>query len=199
MTISKSKVKKAPIKTKKKEPTKKEVLTYSTALVVQEEDYKLTPKQELFVVYYVETCNATKSYIRAYRAKEEIKTNSKEYNVCKVEGSKLLSKPNIKKQIDIKMEALKNDSVASAQEILNFFTDVMRGKVKDQLGFETAVKDRLKAGTELARRYKLFEEEEQKNEETPPNININVVDNSRLEATLYNENKKGVIKDVKQK
>lgn len=50
------------------------------------------------------------------------------------------------------MEELKNESVATASEVMEFFTSVMRGEVKDQFGLEATLSDRTKAAQELARR-----------------------------------------------
>ena len=43
--------------------------------------------------------------------------------------------------------------VADADEVMEFYTAVMRGEVKDQFGLDTALSDRLKAGAELMKRY----------------------------------------------
>ena len=43
-------------------------------------------------------------------------------------------------------------NTASAQEVLYFFTRVMRGEVKDQFGLDAPLSERLKAATELAKR-----------------------------------------------
>ena len=52
---------------------------------------ELTPKQQLFCIYYIEEFNATKSYQKAFGSS---------YNVSMVEGCKLLRNPKIKEEID---------------------------------------------------------------------------------------------------
>ena len=42
--------------------------------------------------------------------------------------------------------------VADANEILKFYTSVMRGEVKDQFGLESSLSDRLKAADSLSKR-----------------------------------------------
>lgn len=46
---------------------------------------KLTPKQKMFVKYYVETLNATEAYEQAYKTKDRI--------IARVSGSRLLKNP----------------------------------------------------------------------------------------------------------
>ena len=55
------------------------------------ENTELTEKQRLFCIYYIEDFNATKAYKKAYDCS---------YATAKVNGSKLLSNTNIKKEID---------------------------------------------------------------------------------------------------
>ena len=45
------------------------------------------------------------------------------------------------------------ERVASADEVIAFYTAVMRGEVKDQFGIEASLSDRLKAGENLMKRY----------------------------------------------
>ena len=91
-------------------------------------------------------------------------------------------------------EAEEKKAIADADEILEFITAVIRGEVKDQLGFETSVKDRLTASKMLADRYKLFDkpkepvDEKEEEEKNKSKVIIEVVDNSDLEKVLY-ENK----------
>ena len=93
-----------------------------------------------------------------------------------------------------KEEAEEKKAIADADEILEFITAVIRGEVKDQLGFETSVKDRLTASKMLADRYKLFDkpkepvDEKEEEEKNKAKVIIEVVDNSDLEKVLY-ENK----------
>lgn len=43
--------------------------------------------------------------------------------------------------------------VADANEVIEFYTAVMRGEVKDQFGLDASLSDRLKAGDSLMKRY----------------------------------------------
>lgn len=159
-------------------------------IVIPEESKKLTHKQIIFCEEYIKTQNGTKSYLKIH---PNVKTES-----ARVLADRLLRKVNIKKYIEERLkpiqEAEVKQAIADANEVLEFVTAVLRGEVKDQLGFETSVKDRLSASKLLASRYKLFEapkeEEKDNKEENEHKVIVEVVDNSALEKVLYEENKK---------
>lgn len=159
----------------------------NTKVVVPPEAKKLSHKQILFCEEYIKCQNATKSYLASH-------PNVKE-STAKTEGCKLLNKSNIKAYIEERLKPKEEEeerkAIADANEILEFITAVVRGEVKDQLGFETSVKDRLTASKMLADRYRLFDkptENENGEEEKNAKVIIEVVNNSNLEKVLY-ENK----------
>ena len=103
----------------------------------------LTPKQKAFADYYIECGNSTEAARKAgYSAK-----------ASRFIGSENLTKPNISAYIAARMQAQNEARVASADEVLQFFSSVMRGEVKDQFGLDAALSDRLNAGKELMKRY----------------------------------------------
>ena len=104
--------------------------------------YGLTQKQLDFCIAYVETGNASESCRRAGYSK----------STCKYQGSQLLTNQRIKDKIyDLRHDAVKL-KIASGQEVMDFFTRVMNGEVKDQFSLEPSLSDRLKAAVELAKR-----------------------------------------------
>ena len=65
----------------------------------------------------------------------------------------MLNQPNVKKEIvRVINEELKPETVATAQEVMSYFTAVMRGEVKDQFGLEAPLSERTRAAQELAKR-----------------------------------------------
>ena len=103
----------------------------------------LTPKQKAFADYYIECGNATKAAKRAgYSARTAARI-----------GSENLQKLDISEYIARRTQAQNEARVASADEVLQFFSSVMRGEVKDQFGLDAALSDRLNAGKELMKRY----------------------------------------------
>lgn len=103
----------------------------------------LTPKQKAFADYYIECGNATEA---ARKAGYSEKT-------CRSIGAENLTKPDISAYIAERMQPIEKDRIASADEVLAFFSSVMRGEVKDQFGLDAALSDRLNAGKELMKRH----------------------------------------------
>lgn len=126
---------------------------------IVDDNYKLTKKQLDFCIYYTETGNGTQSAIRA---------GYKE-TTARWQASNLLTKPNIRRKIhDLQHQDVKH-RIATANEVMDFFTRVMNGQVKDQFGLEASLSDRLKAANELAKR---TVDIEQKAEEKDNSIHI---------------------------
>lgn len=103
----------------------------------------LTPKQKAFADAYIETGNASEA---ARRAGYSEKT-------AKQMGSENLSKRDVSEYIKSRMADLEAQHVATADEVMRFFSSVMRGEVKDQFGLDASLQDRLNAGKELMKRY----------------------------------------------
>ncbi|WP_412842039.1 terminase small subunit [Clostridium tertium] len=107
---------------------------------------KLTPKQKAFADYYIETGNATESARRAgYKGK----------NLNRI-ASENLSKLDIKQYIDERIAKIEDERIAKGEEVLRYLTRVMRGEEKDQFGLDAALQDRTKAAELLGKRYRLF-------------------------------------------
>lgn len=103
----------------------------------------LTPKQKAFADYYIETGNASEAARRAgYSAKNA-------NNIA----SENLAKPNISAYIAKRLKPTEENRVASADEVVQFYTAVMRGEVKDQFGLDAALTERLKAADALMKRH----------------------------------------------
>jgi len=124
---------------------------------------KLTERQKAFCDYYIETLNATEA---ARRAGYSEKT-------AKEIGCENLTKPNIQAYIQERMEQMDKKRIASAEEVLEYLTKVMRGEEKEKLleyneeGEETivsvppSIRERTKAAELLGKRYALFIEKGQ--------------------------------------
>ncbi len=103
----------------------------------------LTPKQQAFADYYIETGNATEA------AKKAGYSPRTAYS----QGSRLLKVAEVSVYISERMAAQAKKRIASADEVIEFYTAVMRGQVKDQFGLDPSLADRLKAGDSLMKRY----------------------------------------------
>lgn len=103
----------------------------------------LTPKQKAFADYYIECGNASEAARKA---------GYSEKNANNI-ASENLAKPDISAYIAERMGKQDLERVASADEVLRFYTDVMRGNIKDAFGLEASLSERLKAADSLSKRY----------------------------------------------
>lgn len=104
---------------------------------------KLTPKQKAFADEYLKCGNATEA---AKKAGYSEKT-------AKEIGAQNLSKLNILAYIEERQKQIDNSRIADVKEVLEFYSSVLRGEIKDQFDMDAALSDRLAAGRELMKRY----------------------------------------------
>lgn len=125
----------------------------------------MTDNQRKFCDEYLIDCNATRAYKAAY---PRIKND----NVAKSAGNRLLTFVDIKEYIQTRLDEMASAKVATAEEIIQYLTSVMRGKSTSEIvvitgygdGYSTAEKvkknpdekERLKAAELLGKRYGLF-------------------------------------------
>lgn len=106
-------------------------------------DEKLTPKQRRFCEEYLKSGNATEAAKKAgYKEK-----------AAHSMGAENIRKPAISAYIKRRTDEQEAALVADSNEILKFYTAVMRGEVKNQFGMDASLSDRLKAGDSLMKRY----------------------------------------------
>lgn len=65
---------------------------------------------------------------------------------------RLMHQENVKAEINRIMDEIKKESVATADEVMQYLTAVMRGEVKDQFGLDAPLTERTRAAQELAKR-----------------------------------------------
>ena len=113
---------------------------------------KLTPKQQKFIDYYIQTGNATEA------AKLVGYSSKTAYSI----GNENLNKPEIKQAIDERLKQLESERIAEAKEIMEVLTTIIRGKTDEEilmqvkgkvqrLNKRTSVRDRLRAMELLAK------------------------------------------------
>lgn len=102
----------------------------------------LTPKQKAFADYYVECGNATEAAKRAGYSE----SSAKEI------GCENLTKPNISAYIAERTAPTEQKRIATGDEVMEFFTAVMRGEIKDAFDLPPSLADRKDAAKELAKR-----------------------------------------------
>lgn len=114
---------------------------------------ELTPKQKAFCDEYLIDLNGTRAYKETYKS---VKSDA----AARVNASRLLAKANAKEYIAEKMKKIQSEKTADLEEVIRFFSSVMRGEEKDQFDLDTAISDRLSAGRELMRWYEKADGEE---------------------------------------
>lgn len=102
----------------------------------------LTPKQQAFADYYLETGNATESAKRAGYSEQTA------YSI----GNENLKKPEISAYIEERLKEINSKRIATIDEVMQFYTSILRGEEKDQFGLDASLTDRIKAGQELIKR-----------------------------------------------
>ena len=103
----------------------------------------MNQRQKAFADFYIETHNAAEAARRAGyspRSANQI-------------GHENLTKPDIAGYIAERLSAQDEKRVAKADEVMAFFTAVMRGEIPESDGKRVYMADRLKAATELSKRY----------------------------------------------
>lgn len=134
---------------------------------------KITDKQMIFANEYLIDLNATRAYKKAY-------PNVKKDSAARANGSKLLTKTNIKNYIDEQLKKIEDESIANATEVMKYLTKVMRNETSEEVviacegGYAKvdktpSEKDRLKAAELLGKRYRLFVDKV----ESDSNVNVN--------------------------
>lgn len=104
---------------------------------------KLTPKQKAFADEYLICGNATEAAKKAgYKEK-----------AAYAMGAENLKKPQISAYIAERQKQIEDSRIADIKEVMEFYSAVLRGKVKDQFDMEASLSDRLAAGRELMKRY----------------------------------------------
>ena len=118
-----------------------ETQTHRHSLVTHTK-HKRTFREAKFIDVFMETGD------KAYSAKEA-GFKVKNFNT---KANALLKLDYIHEEIAYRTELYHNALVADRDEILQYFTAVMRGQLKDQFGFDAPLAERTKAAIELSKR-----------------------------------------------
>ena len=113
---------------------------------------EISQAQKNFVDYFIARGNQTEAYKKAY-------PKCKNDNSAAASASKLLRNNKVKQYLDARMAAVDSDKIATAEDVLEYLTSVMRGEEKDQFGLDASLSDRTKAAELLGKRYMLFKEQ----------------------------------------
>ena len=136
----------------------------------------LKPQLKAFADYYIETGNEVQSAIKAGYSE----------NYAKAQAYKLLENVGVQEYIAERVKPTEENRIASGQEVMEFFTAVMRGEIKDAFDLPPSLADRKDAAKELAKRTVDIEARKAdadiiKNMQTVADILLNAVPDRNIE------------------
>lgn len=122
----------------------------------------MTDKQKKFADEYLIDLNATQAAIRAGYSEKTA------YSI----GDENLKKPEIKAYIEAQLDAMHNDSIATAEEVLGYLTSVLRAESRSRVVIGTPMgaqeidkppdeKERLKAAELLGKYHAIWTDRSQ--------------------------------------
>lgn len=107
-------------------------------------ELKVSEQEKKWAESYVRTLNLTQACRDAgFEGTDE---------VLRQKGRRLVTKVHVQEYIATIIERNKEKEerrIASIEEVMQFYSDVMNGKVKDQFGLEAQLSDRIKAAQSL--------------------------------------------------
>ena len=101
----------------------------------------MNKRQRDFAEYYIQCGNAAEAARKAGYSERTARSI----------GQENLTKPDISDYISGRMEELRKKQIATSDEVVIFFTSILRGE--EQNGETPAIKYRLEAGKELLKRF----------------------------------------------
>lgn len=102
----------------------------------------LNEREKIFCREYIKTGNGQQSAIKAGYAPKTARSKA----------SQLLTKISVKQEIARLSEKREKKAIMDANEVMELFSAIARGEVKDQFGLDASLNDRLKAMNEIAKR-----------------------------------------------
>lgn len=123
-----------------------EVIDISTAMT--HDGQRLSPKQDRFITLYIKYSDEAQA---AREAGYTLRPNIKNVDLAYKNLGKKLLKENAD-EISWRMEQWRLKQIADTTEILQYFTKVMRGDIKDQFDLDATIADRTAAAKELYKR-----------------------------------------------
>jgi hypothetical protein len=73
---------------------------------------------------------------------------------CEASGCKpvVMKHDCVQKEINERIASIQSHKIASGEEILQFYTKILRGEMQDAFGLDCSIADRMKAADSLAKR-----------------------------------------------
>ena len=114
------------------------------------EETPLTVAEQHFLANYIQLNNLTDAALATPELNAQ--TEGRTRNAISQLAMKILSKPNVQAEYNRAINEARQNTMASATEVMENFTSVMRGEIKDQFGLDAPLSERTRAAQELAKR-----------------------------------------------
>lgn len=124
--------------------------------------HKISAKEEKFIRCIMEGKSQRQAYKEAFKPASD--------NNLDFMAGRVINTPKIAEELEYRFEMAKNDSIATATEIMEYFTRVMRGEERDQFGLDAPLGERTSAAKELMKR--VVELEEKAHTSAAPEVKI---------------------------
>ena len=124
---------------------------------ITHDGYPLSQKEAIFINMYVETGDLNKALREAH-----------------LQMRSVAGKDYLADEIKWRMDQIKKETIADADEIMQYLTRVMRNQEKDQFNLDAPLAERTNAAKELARRVIDPELMEKQAQMTQPEIKVTV-------------------------
>lgn len=125
----------------------------------------LSTREIQFITEYVKTGNIREAVSHVFPEKTP--------ESARTMGRRILKQPNVKAEMRRIMDELRMESIATAEEVMTYFTGVMRGEIKDQFGLDASLAERTKAAQEIAKRTIDIENRTNGKADTVISVNLN--------------------------
>ena len=118
------------------------------------ENTPLTTREDKFLNFLIDEGTPGKAYTKLceWELEEGLREQMPTDSTCSSGGANMLQRPNVQKEYWIRLEQMRQRGVADSTEVMQYFTSVMRGQIKDQFGLDASLSDRTQAARELAKR-----------------------------------------------
>lgn len=114
-------------------------------ILLTNDGHRLSPKEHMFINSFMINGDAAIAAKDAGFIPQGNKT-------LKSIGERVLKKDYIYDEILYRIDEMNAASIADEQEVMQYFTAVMRGEEKDQFGLDVSIADRTAAAKEIAKR-----------------------------------------------
>lgn len=124
------------------------------AFLKTDTDDKLSESDLQFIKYLVEFGNITEAMRKLvyWELEHGLRKKMPADDSLANTGRTILKREEVQREYWNQMQEVRKQNIADSTEVMMYFTQVMRGEIKDQFGLDASLSDRTQAAKELAKR-----------------------------------------------